>query len=415
MSGSGEEDVFVDCGASPDLRSPNRRRSTRSSTRKRSSTGSVPAPYSRPKTKKKMSTLHSPPSGKAPAANPVPAPQPDNPFVGLTGAPQNTQAQPDLMAQMQQLMGGMLGGMETRLGKANADLQESLTGQIGKAMESIGSLDTRISASEKRIDQVICTLEDTVEKKIEEGLKKLSSRQDMDLSFPCLPGTQGLTQNGEASSMEYSSYATAAASMPSLPVITAADRKLRDYWACRKALRIRPVGDGPEFDEALTFMRDHLKLEDSFLRCVKDVVASRIPFGPKSKYKKEMLLTFRTVEARDIVRSAASNLAGKGQEYGIRLEIANHMKADMKALQAVSYDIKQRHPEARRNVLFDDDSLELALDFSIGDGHPWKRVAAGQARARRRPAGAGGSGSGFRMADRELGDLLGPGNSASKE
>ena len=157
-----------------------------------------------------------------------------------------------------------------------------------------------------------------------------------------------------------------------------------DYWACRRALRIRPVGSGEDKEEALKFMRDHLKLDESFLRCVSDLQVERIPYGPKSKIRDEMLIRFRTVEARDVVRGAATNLAGLGPNYGIRLEIANHMKTDMKALQAVSYDIKQRHRDARRNVLFDDDSMELVLDFCLSEGAAWKRLTAGQARSRKR-------------------------------
>ena len=52
----------------------------------------------------------------------------------------------------------------------------------------------------------------------------------------------------------------------------------------------------------------------------------------------------------------------------------------MKALQSVSYDIKQRHHLARRNVLFEDESMELVLDFCLEEGGSWRRITAGQAR-----------------------------------
>ena len=164
------------------------------------------------------------------------------------------------------------------------------------------------------------------------------------------------------------------------------------------------MGDGEDHPEVNSFLRDVLKLDESFLRCVGELKLERIPYGPKSKYKNEMLVRFKTVEARDIVRQAATNLVGRGQSYGIRLKIANHMKADMKALQVVSYDLKQRHPDARRNVLFDDDSLELVLDFSLREGAPWRRLTPGQAKMRKRkPEGD----TSFRLGDHELDEILG--------
>ena len=101
------------------------------------------------------------------------------------------------------------------------------------------------------------------------------------------------------------------------------------------------------------------------------------------------------MDVRDAVKRAARNLAGKGAEYGVRLEIPNHMKTAMGALQSASFELKQKFPGARRNVLFDDDSMELVLDFSVSEGKPWKRMTTAQARERkkkRRPAAEGRTG-----------------------
>ena len=91
----------------------------------------------------------------------------------------------------------------------------------------------------------------------------------------------------------------------------------------------------------MKYMEDHLKLDRSFLDCVSNLKAERIPFGPKTKYRHEMFVQFSTTEARDVVRGTASNLAGMGADYGIRLEVPNFLKPAMKALQTVSYDIRQ--------------------------------------------------------------------------
>ena len=77
-------------------------------------------------------------------------------------------------------------------------------------------------------------------------------------------------------------------------------------------------------------MRDKLRLEDSFIQSIGEIVVERVPFGPKTKYREEALVRFKSVEARDVVRGAVVNLAGWGQEVGIRLEIPNRLKANMK-------------------------------------------------------------------------------------
>ncbi len=114
------------------------------------------------------------------------------------------------------------------------------------------------------------------------------------------------------------------------------------------------------------------------------------------------LAQFQTVDARDIVKGSAPNLAGCGPEVGVRLEVPNFLKASMKALQSLSYDLKQKHHSARRNILFEDDSLDLVLDFCLGEGQKWRRVTAEQARGRAKKAPV----AGFRVAEDELNDIL---------
>ena len=155
----------------------------------------------------------------------------------------------------------------------------------------------------------------------------------------------------------------------------------------------------------MTFFKDHLGLDDSFIDTAGELRFERVPFGPKSKQRNELLIRFPTVEARDIVRGAATNLAGKGREYGIRIEVPNHLKSDMKALQSTSYDLKQRHPEAKRNVLYDDEAMELVLDFSLGEAKPWRRLTAQQAKMRKK--GPGQAGTNFKVGSDELDEILG--------
>ena len=68
--------------------------------------------------------------------------------------------------------------MENRLGKTSVELQESLTGQIGKAIDSIGNLNLRVAENEKRLDRVVESIEDTVERKVEKGLRRIRGLQE---------------------------------------------------------------------------------------------------------------------------------------------------------------------------------------------------------------------------------------------
>ena len=170
MTASEDEEVEVfSPGASPELR-----RSSRTSARKRASTES--APYTRPKSKKKMQTVRSPVSRGSTSemeqpAGSVPHHASPNPFasLGATPAGQATMSgQGDFLAQMQTMMGGMLGGMETRLNKTSTELRVS----VDQALTSINDLNTRVAASEKRVDKVVSEIESMIDKRVEAGLKQ---------------------------------------------------------------------------------------------------------------------------------------------------------------------------------------------------------------------------------------------------
>ena len=85
---------------------------------------------------------------------------------------------------------------------------------------------------------------------------------------------------------------------------------------------------------AVQFMKKRLHLGNQFIGSMGPIVCERVPFGPKTKIRNKIIVRFRTTEARDVVRSAATNLAGADKEVGIRLEVPNHLKSDMKSLQA---------------------------------------------------------------------------------
>ena len=86
------------------------------------------------------------------------------------------------------------------------------------------------------------------------------------------------------------------------------------------------------------------------------------------------------MEVRDAVKRAAKELAGQ-KDAGVRLEIPYSLQPSLKALEAVSYHLKQKNPGLRRNIKFDDQQMDLVLDFNPDpenrDG--WRTVTAAQA------------------------------------
>ena len=133
-------------------------------------------------------------------------------------------------------------------------------------------------------------------------------------------------------------------------------RRHDQYWDRRRALRIRPVGEGNEEVETRKYFEDHLNMSKSSLNTLGlgRLIFERVPYGQRSKYQKELIVWLPSVDARDLVKSAARNLAGKGPEFGVNHELPDFLKSAMSDLQRISFDIKKKHPEARRNVLFND-------------------------------------------------------------
>ena len=70
------------------------------------------------------------------------------------------------------------------------------------------------------------------------------------------------------------------------------------------------------------------------------------------------------------------------RDAGIRLEIPLYLLPSLKALEAVSFNLKRKNPGTKRSIKFDDQEMDLILDFNIdpsGAG-AWRRVSASQAK-----------------------------------
>ena len=73
----------------------------------------------------------------------------------------------------------------------------------------------------------------------------------------------------------------------------------------------------------------------------------------------------------------------------MRLHIPDHLQKKFRALMNLSYDLKKKFQDLKRNVKFDEDGLTLFMDIQTAAEGDWKRVEAEQAvrlASRRRPA-----------------------------
>lgn len=264
-------------------------------------------------------------------------------------------------------MGTMFQGMEKRMMAETGRVVEE---KIGLAFTRIDDLSSRLTSTEKAVEGFMGDLGNIVGKKVEEHLHSIGAAQ---------PVGPVMESNGLVTSYAGAAKLTAKGTPPGA---TRSRSKSGDYWRCRCALRMRPVGEGDAVLAVRNYIKDYLRQDSKFIEDIGPFTVQRVPSGPGSKIKDEAIVTFSSVEARDAVKGTARNLAGLGQSHGIRHEVPNHLKSDLKALHSMSYHIKQKHAEARRNVLFDDESMTLVLDVCLSEGGQWRRITAAQARSK---------------------------------
>ena len=92
----------------------------------------------------------------------------------------------------------------------------------------------------------------------------------------------------------------------------------------------------------MTFLQAELEMDDEFMTLV-DFTVSRYR-TPRSKVVNEALVTFNTVENRDMVKAAGPALTGKAN-MGVRIHIPRHLQEDFKALDNVSYELKENYKD----------------------------------------------------------------------
>ena len=413
-----DEDVFVDAVNNTEEDETPRR----TSRKRRSTAGSVSS------TKKakaaKMPLLKSPtmdaanPGSKAKKVSAAsPAARPTQAAAAGSGD--------DFWVKMNSMLGGtearmttMISGTEARLKAESAGVRQALEEKLGGVTAAVEGLKSRMASQEDRLSSLEGNMYDLIDQRIDAKLTGCNATTAPGGGYESEDSVEEIVEKawGSPKGPSYASVVQARAG-PQIAKIDPARRREEAYWMCRRSLRIRPVNDGNNLKALESYLRDHLKMSRSAVAALglERVTTERVPYGPKSKNQKEMIVRFSTTEARDVVKSSARNLAGLGSDYGVRLEVPGHLKSAMQAVQAVSYDIKKKYPGARRNVLYDDGSQDLVLDFCTAEGQSWKRVTAKQARQAKAKGKLTGGDNGRRLEDGELDEILEGGEGRGEE
>ena len=134
---------------------------------------------------------------------------------------------------------------------------------------------------------------------------------------------------------------------------------------------------GDDLKAALSeFISVRLRFSSATMASMGNISIKKVFAGPRAKIRNEVIAIFSS-KVRDTVNRAARELAGD-VGAGIRLEILGFLQSSLKALEAVSFALKQKHPKMRRNVKFDDIEMDLVLDFSLDpEGGPMEEASSG--------------------------------------
>ena len=130
--------------------------------------------------------------------------------------------------------------------------------------------------------------------------------------------------------------------------------------------------------ELQRFLSQKLCLGEDVLADTGECSVRRIPQARgNGAIKNKITVEFPSVDLRNVVRGAAYNLAGQ-PDAGIRLEIAHHLMANFKALSAASFKLKQKYKDCKPNIKYNDEEMDLILDFRTTEMAGWRRLKPAQ-------------------------------------
>ena len=246
--------------------------------------------------------------------------------------------------------------------------------------DSIAPLSVKIDASSLRMDRM--------EAKQTQELKKMKESMDVKIrevveeKIREMP-TNSKPDKSDNTTEETNTYAKKASLPAKQPKEPARGNRQDWYWRARKCLRFYPITGENEQQLMVAlddFVINKLKVPTGVLNKNDISFIRKVKTARKSKVRDELLVSFSSIEARDLVLSYARNLGNwideKGAPLaGLRLEIPEKMIGDFKTLEQYGHALKEKHGAGfKRHIKMDDMTQELYLDVYLPRSEKWVRV-----------------------------------------
>ena len=283
----------------------------------------------------------------------------------------------------------MLLAMEERLGakmeRATEAAQEAVN-LSKQTKDNLERLEVKVDKNEENMRAALLNTEGRLMERVDSRVKEMVETQlrasgfDPELTSTDLPMRESAMQL-QSTSVSQRTYANAAGSGITSARLGQAnttgqsktDRQDASFWTARRSLRLWTIPGG-ERDQLEEYLRVKLRMDESFIREELGETTITRTKKPRNKKKDEYIVKFESKHIRDAVKAAATNLVNFRETAGMRLHVPDHLQRDFRTLMNVSYDLKKRHTELRRNVKFDEEDKGLFMDIRLDEGSEWKRV-----------------------------------------
>ena len=291
------------------------------------------------------------------------------------------------MGEFERMLLAMESRLSSKIEATNKAVNEAVA--VSKMTnDALELLEEKVDSNDASLRDLIAENQEKVMDVVKDNIKDMVNEQLRSAGFdPEL--TAGLMETPAVKTPAGASYASALATVPRKIVVATGrkefverdrtDRREDKFWECRKSLRLWPVaGEGRGDLEA--FLVDKLRMDRRFVQEEMGEVKIRKHRDPRSKVKDEVIVEFECKEVRDAIKAQGPNLANFREEAGMRLHLPNHLQKDFRALMGLSYELKKKNPDLRRNVKFDEGDLGLFMDIQISKDGRWRQIKPEQAK-----------------------------------
>ena len=236
-------------------------------------------------------------------------------------------------------------------------LKESIATQIGQA---VTQLSTKVDANSRRLDEMDRQMKSINPDNIKATINELVVEKFAEAKID--PARSITESEGEAWTHP-------------------GNHKEEEYIKARKSLRIWPIHGQSQADlwnASEQFVTKTLGVQDITDDDI--LMIRRIKSARRSVATNEVLIRFKTIQARDTVYANANRLSShfdnnKRPTAGIKIEVPDHLLGIFKLLHRHGHQLRDRYgPEFKRHVRFWDEEQSLRLEVRFPGTTEWERI-----------------------------------------